>query len=207
MPGADFIYSKGSSAWRKRIQLEGMIKPSYPPKRTMPAFLKLWGIESLRSTGEHTRGELALFLPCPIPDCHAFNKKTDPINLANKFNVLATNSNEILTPDGQKTPVTAAKIPPVMLKFKENFNSLILEITKRYPESTFKLAREYLKVYTPNADDHRAITDNLTEIGEQYYVIPPLASRSRKVVIKVDISRLPISTDIDIERDLTEQGF
>ncbi|GFQ78892.1 hypothetical protein TNCT_679071 [Trichonephila clavata] len=94
------------------------------------------------------------------------SKKNDLIYLGNKLDVLATSSNEPPTPDQQTTPVAVTKIPPVMLKFQENFNTLILEITKRYTESTFKLAGEYLKIYSPIADDYRVITYCLTEIGE-----------------------------------------
>ncbi|GFQ74283.1 nucleic-acid-binding protein from transposon X-element [Trichonephila clavata] len=93
-----------------------------------------------------------------------------------------------------------------MLKYETTYTTLVAELSRKYPNVTFKLAGEFLKIFTNSPDNYRAITNYLTEKGQQYYDSPPLASRPRKIVIK----GLPISTDIeDIKKDLTErdQGF
>ncbi|GFQ73059.1 hypothetical protein TNCT_251 [Trichonephila clavata] len=130
------------------------------------------------------------------------NFRTDaPIELKNKYDALATSDSEPSTPAQHPSPPT--KTPPIMLKYETTYTTLVADLLKKYPDLTFKLAGEFLKLFTTNTDNYRAITNYLTEKGQQYYD-PPLASRPRKIVIK----GLPISSDIvDIKKNLTEQCF
>ncbi|GFW14631.1 probable RNA-directed DNA polymerase from transposon BS [Trichonephila clavipes] len=96
------------------------------------------------------------------------------------------------------------KIPFIHLKFKNNYNLIMQEVTRKWPKSRSKLSGEFLKILASTADEHREITAFLTEKNEEFHAIDPIEVRPQKVVIK----GLPISTDIDaIRADLTERGF
>ncbi|GFQ72966.1 hypothetical protein TNCT_200661 [Trichonephila clavata] len=85
----------------------------------------------------------------------------DPIQLNNKFNILATSGVEPPTSTQQSTPPT--KIPPIMLKYETTYTTLIANLSRKYPDITFKLAGEFLKIFTTNPDDYRLIPNFLTE--------------------------------------------
>ncbi|GFW70506.1 hypothetical protein TNCV_1978441 [Trichonephila clavipes] len=128
-----------------------------------------------------------------------------PVNVQNKFNALAGSS---AMPDSVNAAVPVApkppKIPFIHLKFQNNYNLIMQEITRKWPKSKSKLSGEYLKILASTADEHREITAFLKEKGEEFHAIDPIEVRPQKVVIK----GLPISTDIDaIRADLTEWGF
>ncbi|GFR24122.1 hypothetical protein TNCT_303861 [Trichonephila clavata] len=124
------------------------------------------------------------------------------MSVSNKFDALALSDADPPNPVQQPTP--PKKIPPIMLKYETTYSTLVAELSKKYSDVTFKLAGQFLKIFTNSTDDYRAITDYLTVKGHQYYDPPPLASRPRKIVIK----GLPISSNTeDIKKDLTEKGF
>ncbi|GFT97998.1 nucleic-acid-binding protein from transposon X-element [Trichonephila clavipes] len=129
-----------------------------------------------------------------------------PINVHNKFNALA-GSSAMPVSVSAAVPVASPKppkIPFIHLKFKNNYNLIMQEVTRKWPKSRSKLSEEYLKILASTADEHREITAFLTEKKEEYHAIDPIEVRPQKVVIK----GLPISTDIDAIRvDLTERGF
>ncbi|GFU23506.1 hypothetical protein TNCV_3537211 [Trichonephila clavipes] len=78
------------------------------------------------------------------------------------------------------------------------------EVTKKFSQTNSKLSGEYLKIFATSPDEHRAVTNFLTEKGEQYFAIEPINNRLQKIVIK----GLPMSTDIeDIKNELTKRGF
>ncbi|GFY75723.1 nucleic-acid-binding protein from transposon X-element [Trichonephila inaurata madagascariensis] len=126
-----------------------------------------------------------------------------PIKITNQYQALAGNST-IPDPDIAVVPVATRKLPPINLKFQTNYKPIVKEISQKFPTSSTKLSGEFLKIFATSPDEHRNITDFLTEKGEQYFAIQPVAKRPQKVVIK----GLPISTDVDdIKTDLTERGF
>ncbi|GFT66552.1 hypothetical protein TNCV_705591 [Trichonephila clavipes] len=95
------------------------------------------------------------------------------------------------------------KIKPIMLKYKDNYNMVLKGLNKMYPNSTNKLTGKYIKIMASTTDEHREITTLLKSKGEEFYVVPALADRPLKVVIK----GLPKSTaTADIKADLLEQG-
>ncbi|GFX29395.1 probable RNA-directed DNA polymerase from transposon BS [Trichonephila clavipes] len=98
--------------------------------------------------------------------------------------------------------VATPKIPPIHLKFKENYNLILQEIQRLYPKTKTKLSGEFLKIFAASSDDHRDITNLLVEKKEQYFALNPTLNRPQKVVLK----GLPINTDID-DIDLTSRGF
>ncbi|GFY58485.1 nucleic-acid-binding protein from transposon X-element [Trichonephila inaurata madagascariensis] len=126
-----------------------------------------------------------------------------PIKIANQYQALAGNST-IPDPDIAVVPVATRKLPPINLKFQTNYKPIVKEISQKFPTSSTKLSGEFLKIFATSPDEHRNITNFLTEKGEQFFAIEPVAKRPQKVVIK----GLPITTDVDdIKTDLTERGF
>ncbi|GFQ90552.1 hypothetical protein TNCT_309691 [Trichonephila clavata] len=122
------------------------------------------------------------------------SKKASPINLTDKFGILAGSKPKIPTPSQPTASAAITKILPVTLKFKENYNQVVQDVIKKYPKSDIRLIGEYLKIYSPNDDEHCAITTYIDDIGEEFFVFPPLSSRPQKTVIK----GLPISTVISV---------
>ncbi|GFU82823.1 uncharacterized protein TNCV_266201 [Trichonephila clavipes] len=126
-----------------------------------------------------------------------------PVTTSNKFEPLAGTST-LPEKENAAMSVTKPNIPPINLKFKENYNLILQEISRKYPKSKSKLSGKFLKIFAASTDDHRAITTLLTEKGEQYFALNPVLNRPQKIVIK----GLPINTDIEeIRQDLTSRGF
>ncbi|GFR33426.1 hypothetical protein TNCT_315311 [Trichonephila clavata] len=100
------------------------------------------------------------------------NVSTDnPIPIANKFDALATmNTDPSITTEEQ---IPTPKIPPIMLKYEANYSNLTADLLSKYPELTFKLAGDFLKIFTSNPEHYSQITTYLTEKGQQYYDFPP----------------------------------
>ncbi|GFY60427.1 nucleic-acid-binding protein from transposon X-element [Trichonephila inaurata madagascariensis] len=128
---------------------------------------------------------------------------TAPIKIANQYQALAGNST-LPDPDITVVPAAAQKIPPINLKFRTNYQPIVKKISQKFPASNTKLSGEFLKIFATSPDEHRNITKFLTEKGEQYFAIEPVAKRPLKVVIK----GLPITTEVDdMKTELTERGF
>ncbi|GFR12276.1 hypothetical protein TNCT_484701 [Trichonephila clavata] len=102
---------------------------------------------------------------------HPKVKTEYPIQLSNKFDALAPSDAE--PPITAQQPILSKKIPPIMLKYKSTYATLAAHLLQKYPDSTFKLAGEFLKIFTTNPDPYQAITNYLTEKGQQYYDSPP----------------------------------
>ncbi|GFW53244.1 nucleic-acid-binding protein from transposon X-element [Trichonephila clavipes] len=128
---------------------------------------------------------------------------TAPVATSNKFEPLAGPST-LPEKEIAAMSVTKPNIPPINLKFTENYNLLLQEISRKYPKSKSKLSGKFFKIFAASIDDHRAITTLLTEKGEQYFALNPVLNKPQKIVIK----GLPINTDIEeIRQDLTSRGF
>ncbi|GFY67243.1 hypothetical protein TNIN_228421 [Trichonephila inaurata madagascariensis] len=107
---------------------------------------------------------------------------TASIKITNQYQALAGNST-LPDPDTTVVPVAAQKIPPINLKFRKNYQPIIKEISKKFPTSNTKLSGDFLKIFATSPDEHRNITKFLTEKGEQFFAIEPVAKRPQKVVI------------------------
>ncbi|GFS58515.1 hypothetical protein TNIN_45381 [Trichonephila inaurata madagascariensis] len=169
--------------------------------------------KELASFEEILKSEIAKKKPTPpkeMIDKTVTDKDTTEDNsvprktpIANQYQALAGNST-IPDPDIAVVPVATRKLPPINLKFQTNYKPIVKEISQKFPTSSTKLSGEFLKIFATSPDEHRNITDFLTEKGEQYFAIQPVAKRPQKVVIK----GLPISTDVDdIKTDLTERAL
>ncbi|GFY70505.1 hypothetical protein TNIN_213901 [Trichonephila inaurata madagascariensis] len=104
---------------------------------------------------------------------------TAPVKITNQYQALAGNST---LPDADITvvPVATPKIPPINLKFRKNYQPILKEISKKFPTSSAKLSGDYLKIFATSPDEHRNITSFLTEKGEQYFALEPIAKRPQK---------------------------
>ncbi|GFU86254.1 hypothetical protein TNCV_369101 [Trichonephila clavipes] len=85
-----------------------------------------------------------------------------PINTSNKFQPIAGSS---AMPEKEPAAMSVAtpKIPPIHLKFKQNYNLILQEIQRLYPKTKTKLSGEFLKIFAASSDDHRDITNLLIE--------------------------------------------
>ncbi|GFR20788.1 nucleic-acid-binding protein from transposon X-element [Trichonephila clavata] len=144
------------------------------------------------------------------------NKSSKPISLPqvditpvqNKFAALATidDNPEPASSDQtiQDEPEITPKVKPIMLRMNEGYNLVLQDLNRKFPTATQKHTGEWFKIIAATSDDHRGITNLLTDLKQEYYSIPPLSERPLKVVIK----GLPATTDInDISTDLINQGF
>ncbi|GFS36571.1 hypothetical protein TNIN_389331 [Trichonephila inaurata madagascariensis] len=90
-------------------------------------------------------------------DCD--QSRDDVIPTKNAFAGLAIEEPEIVVTD--KTAQVAdlsPKIKPIMLRYKENYNLVLQELNKIFPESVNKLTGYYVKIQASNMEEHRAIS-------------------------------------------------
>ncbi|GFX16684.1 nucleic-acid-binding protein from transposon X-element [Trichonephila clavipes] len=128
-----------------------------------------------------------------------------PVTTTNKYQTLS--GNDVL-PAQYNTAMPVAppqkKIPPIHLKFEENYNLIMQEINRKHLKTNSKLSGEYLRIFASTDDEGKEIISFLKERGEQFFALHRQDSKHQKIVIK----GLPISTDIDdIKKDLSERGF
>ncbi|GFW59083.1 hypothetical protein TNCV_2780141 [Trichonephila clavipes] len=76
------------------------------------------------------------------------------------------------------------KVKPIMLKYKTNYNLILKELDRKYPNSVNKLTGQYIKIMASTTDEHREISAALKAQGEEFYSVPHLSERPLKVVIK-----------------------
>ncbi|GFT73216.1 nucleic-acid-binding protein from transposon X-element [Trichonephila clavipes] len=105
-------------------------------------------------------------------------------------------------PENEDVTVTP-KVKHIMLRYQTNYNLILKELDRKYPNSVNKLTGQYIKIMASNTDEHREITAALKAQGEEFYSVPHLSERPLEVVIK----GLPKSTPKDeIKEDLLNQG-
>ncbi|GFW58599.1 nucleic-acid-binding protein from transposon X-element [Trichonephila clavipes] len=105
-------------------------------------------------------------------------------------------------PENEDVTVTP-KVKPIMLRYQTNYNLILKELDRKYPNSVNKLTGQYIKIMASNTDELREITAALKAQGEEFYSVPHLSERPLEVVIK----GLPKSTPTDeIKEDLLNQG-
>ncbi|GFW79788.1 uncharacterized protein TNCV_2590081 [Trichonephila clavipes] len=115
----------------------------------------------------------------------------------NKFAVLNVEEAMEVNP-----PTPTPKIKPLMMRIGKNYNLILQEIYRSYPNTVSKNTGSYIKIQPASAEDHESIKNLLTIKKADYYIIEYLT------VIKAVIRGLPSSTDIaDIESELKLKGF
>ncbi|GFW79572.1 hypothetical protein TNCV_128771 [Trichonephila clavipes] len=100
--------------------------------------------------------------------------RDDVIPTKNSFAGLAIDEPEIVVTD--KTAQVAnlsPKIKPVALRYKKNYNLVLQELNKNFPESVNKLTGDYIKIQASNIEEHRAITALLKPKGRSFTSYPP----------------------------------
>ncbi|GFT04054.1 nucleic-acid-binding protein from transposon X-element [Trichonephila clavipes] len=94
------------------------------------------------------------------------------------------------------------KVKPIMMRINKNYNLILQEIYRTYPETVNKNTGNYFKVQLASEEDHENIKKLLNTKKADHYVI------EESKIIKTVIKGLPASTDIaDIESELKEKGI
>ncbi|GIY86088.1 hypothetical protein CEXT_100151 [Caerostris extrusa] len=76
------------------------------------------------------------------------------------------------------TVATEPKLPPIMVRYKDELKEQIAEISNQHKDDIrIKFAGEQLKIFPANSDVHRAIARYLTDQQLEYYVITPKNQR------------------------------
>ncbi|GFX64573.1 uncharacterized protein TNCV_2688471 [Trichonephila clavipes] len=114
----------------------------------------------------------------------------------NKFAVLG--DEEIMEVTSAPTP----KIKPIMMRIGKNYNLILQEINRSYPNTINKNTGNYIRIQPATAEDQKKIKHLLIFKKADHYVI------EHPKIIKAVIKGLPASTNItDIESDLKAKGF
>ncbi|GBO34199.1 Nucleic-acid-binding protein from transposon X-element [Araneus ventricosus] len=115
-----------------------------------------------------------------------------PIKTSNKFNEL-TNLDE-------NKPL----IPTINLKMDANYNLILQEINRLYPETENKLIRGFINIKTNSLENREGIINLLKKNGKEFILSESNEDRPLKVVIKY----LPVDQDKDaLKNILEENGF
>ncbi|GFT69215.1 uncharacterized protein TNCV_2253711 [Trichonephila clavipes] len=96
----------------------------------------------------------------------------------------------------------APKIKPIMMRIGKNYNLILQEINRSYPNTINKNTGNYIRIQPATAEDQEKIKHLLIIKKADHYVI------EHPKIIKAVIKGLPASTNItDIESDLNTKGF
>ncbi|GFX89952.1 nucleic-acid-binding protein from transposon X-element [Trichonephila clavipes] len=113
----------------------------------------------------------------------------------NKFAVLEEE-------EGMDTSTPTPRIKPIMMKINKNYNLILQEIYRSYPNTVNKNTGNYIKIQPATAEDEDKIKYLLIIKKGNHYTI------EHPTVIKAVIKGLPSSTNVtDIESDLQAKGF
>ncbi|GFS54596.1 uncharacterized protein TNCV_2749061 [Trichonephila clavipes] len=119
--------------------------------------------------------------------------------------VICTSSNKFAVLDNEEImDVTPPKprIKPIMLRTNKNYNLILQEIYRTYPETLNKNTGNYIKIQPASEEDHENIKKLLITKKADHYVI------EEPKIIKTVIKGLPASTDdADIESELKDKGI
>ncbi|GFW31075.1 nucleic-acid-binding protein from transposon X-element [Trichonephila clavipes] len=100
------------------------------------------------------------------------------------------------------TPAPTPKIQPIMMRIGKNYNLILQEINRSYPNTINKNTGNYIRIQPTTAEDQEKIKHLLITKKADHYVI------EHPKIIKAVIKGLPASTNItDIESDLKTKGF
>ncbi|GFX80749.1 uncharacterized protein TNCV_553891 [Trichonephila clavipes] len=96
-------------------------------------------------------------------------KKNIKINSTkNKFAALNTANDDV-----EDVTIAAPKVKPVMMKLFQEYNLILQDIHRTHPTVTNTHVGGYIKIQAESADQHREITQFLTDKAVQYYVTDP----------------------------------
>ncbi|GFT54886.1 uncharacterized protein TNCV_4888441 [Trichonephila clavipes] len=113
----------------------------------------------------------------------------------NKFAVLG--DEEIM----EITPIPP-KVQPIMMRLGKNYNLILQEINRSYPNTKNKNTGSYIRIQPTTVEEQEKIKNLLIIKKADHYVI------DHPKIIKAVIKGLPTTTNIaDIEADLKEKGF
>ncbi|GFV54434.1 nucleic-acid-binding protein from transposon X-element [Trichonephila clavipes] len=97
---------------------------------------------------------------------------------------------------------TPPKIKPIMMKINKNYNLILQEIYRSYPNTVNKNTGNYIRIQPATAKDDENIKKLLVIKKADHYTV------EHPTVIKAVIKGLPSSTNInDIETELKAKGF
>ncbi|GFW19599.1 nucleic-acid-binding protein from transposon X-element [Trichonephila clavipes] len=112
----------------------------------------------------------------------------------NKFAVLEDE-------EGMDTSTPTPKIKPIMMKINKNYNLILQEIYRSYPNTVNKNTGNYIKIQPATAEDQDKIKNLIIKKADHYTIEHP-------TVIKAVIKGLTSSTNVtDIETELKTKGF
>ncbi|GFX72222.1 nucleic-acid-binding protein from transposon X-element [Trichonephila clavipes] len=100
------------------------------------------------------------------------------------------------------TSTPTPKIKPIMMKINKNYNLILQEIYRSYPNTVNKNTGNYIKIQPATAEDQDKIKNLLIIKKADHYTI------EHPTVIKAVIKGLPSTTNVtDIETELKAKGF
>ncbi|GFX16467.1 uncharacterized protein TNCV_601901 [Trichonephila clavipes] len=112
---------------------------------------------------------------------------------SNKFAVL--DNEEIMDPP-------KPRIRPIMMRINKNYNLILQEIYRTYPETVNKNTGNYIKIQLASEEDHDNIKKLLIIKKADHYV------NEEPKIIKIVLKGLPAPTNAaDIESDVKEKGI
>ncbi|GFX73589.1 nucleic-acid-binding protein from transposon X-element [Trichonephila clavipes] len=115
----------------------------------------------------------------------------------NKFAVL---ENEEVMEVSPSTPIL--KIKPIIMRIGKNYNLILQEIYRSYPNTVNKNTGSYIRIQPATTEDQEKIKNLLIIKKADHYII------EHPTVIKAVIKGLPSSTNVtDIETDLKAKEF
>ncbi|GFX72226.1 uncharacterized protein TNCV_4551481 [Trichonephila clavipes] len=113
----------------------------------------------------------------------------------NKFAVLEDE-------EGMDTSTHTPKIKPIMMRINKNYDLILQEIYRSYPNTVNKNTGNYIRIQAATAEDQDKIKNLLIIKKADHYTI------EHPTVIKAVIKGLPSSTNVtDIETELKSKGF
>ncbi|GBM23721.1 hypothetical protein AVEN_156562-1, partial [Araneus ventricosus] len=127
-------------------------------------------------------------------------KSNSPIDTSNRFqNLMDTTENNISI-----DPEIKISIPDINLKLSSDYNLTIQEIVRKFPETTCKYNRGYIRISPHSIEDRDKIIETLDKTEKEYVLSEPPENRPIKIVIK----NLPPDHSKDsIVNDLEENNY
>ncbi|GBN64465.1 hypothetical protein AVEN_105737-1 [Araneus ventricosus] len=102
--------------------------------------------------------------------------------------------------DNSQSEVTKTQIPAINLKLDANYNLMLQEINRMYPDTQNKLVKGFINIQATSNDNRNNIIDYLKKNNKEFILSEAYADRPLKVVIK----GLPINQDKDELKHILE---
>ncbi|GBL70829.1 hypothetical protein AVEN_18887-1 [Araneus ventricosus] len=107
---------------------------------------------------------------------------TNMVQTNNSFEVLTSQTDQD-NENNQSAP-EPEKVPPIMLRFTDNYQDILIEITKACGLTENKLNNGIIKMFPESHKQHQEISNFCSSQGYDFHVIAPANKRPLKVVIK-----------------------